>query len=461
MTALRRDEQGISNVLGAILVFGLLVMTLVTIQVRFVPVWDEEREAKHVDTVIQQLSLFKADAERLATNATGGSVTDPVTVSPEGGFRFFHPASLGGELTFEPSASDLGIVLESPQLRITQRDGVALYALSENWVAITSTGAEEDITDVNHLRVRLVEPNDEDGGDFASLTVTDASGDYAGKAVITILTDPSERSVQTEIFSASSSTVPITVQRESYFQQVDPEFVYVNLLDDELLFGQVLAAADEPFDLALESDAPTDLDADYTVAYIDSEGGSGGSEGGVVVPDYNNTLASGVLSFATRNQRLPEQTFVMEHGAILAVQSDGAVVMVPPAFDVAASSDQVILDWVVPGLAGSDTGMSGIRSASLLASSAGAKTSIEALGALVNVTLPTSYPDAWADFFDERMSSAGLSDSGAQPQYTVSVAADSVTLRVFGTVTDPDDDTEDVFLRYQQATISIELRPTG
>ena len=140
MTALRRDERAISNVLGAILVFGLLVMTLVTIQVKFVPVWDEEREARHVETVIDQLSLFKADAERLATNVTSGSVTDPLTISAQGGFSFFQGATLGGSAEFEPSASGAGIVITSPELRILQSNGQPLYALGEEWTAIPSSG---------------------------------------------------------------------------------------------------------------------------------------------------------------------------------------------------------------------------------------------------------------------------------------------------------------------------------
>lgn len=462
MTAARltgTDEAAVSNVLGAILVFGLLVLALVMVQVRFVPVWDEDREARHVEAVIDQMSLFKADAERLATNATGGTVSTPLTVSPSGGFTFFQGSGrLGGEAAFTPSPSGAGITLSAPLLRITERGGSPLHALGETWITIPASGSLTDVAAVAHLRVRVPDPNSETNGDTATLALLDAGGAYAGKAVLTFLRDASERSIQTEIFSAASATSPITVQRESYFHQVDPDYVYVNLLDDELLFDQVLAAAEGPFTLQLTRSG---LNADYTAAYTAGSGGTGGSPGGLVVPNYASTMPSGALSFDARNQRLPQQTFILEHGAILVVQPDGAAMLVPPTLSVTGTASQVVLDWVVPGLQGPSASLSGLRAATLTASAPGARTDIEGIAARLEIQIPTQQPAVWATHLDERLRQGGLSPDGPTPQFTLVQSTGALTMILFGPASAPTDVAEDVVLRYRQATLDLSILPAG
>ena len=458
----RPDDAGISSVLGAILVFGVLVVTLVTIQVRFVPRWEEDREGQHMDDLANQLAIVKSDLDRLATNATHGTVTDPISPQPGGGgFRFFRTtASSGGGAEFEPAGAGGGLVLASPALRVQVRDGEELFGLEEDWQAIPSDDVVTDIQKVRHLRVRVdVSALDQgDDGATATLSILDANNAFAGKVVITYFWQASESRLQAVSFNPSDQEVSRT--EEAFFHNSGLDHMYIDLLDDSLLFDDILAAAAKPMTLELSTNG---LDADYTVVFTDGGGGSGGTGagGGLIVPNYSDTLTSGSLSLRTGYQQLPDLTYVLEHGAVLAVQSDGAAMAIPPSLFVAATPQQAVFDLTLPGLDGSTAGFSGSRTLSLVASSTGERTQFEALAARFSITLPSAYPDVWASYLEAALEGAGLSDDGPSPQFTITPSPAAVQLDLFGPTSAPSDTTEDLVLRLQYAAIDLTLRPTG
>lgn len=452
------DDAALSSVLGAILIVGLLVVTLVTVQVQFVPRWDEDRESRHMAQVSDQIGVFKSDIERLVTNATMGGVTDPLTLRSDAGFRFFSSGSMAHtQARFAPSPSGTGVVLSSPSLRIQVRDGEGLFGLDENWIAIPASGLVEDITDVNHLRVRIDQvPGDYVEGDNSTLAIYDADGDFAGRAVVTFRDFPSEQALEVTIYNANGQLISSSL--EAFFQQTQVDFYYVDMLDPELLFRDVLAATETPYTLQLQS---AGLDSSYTVVYQDSAGGSGGSNGGLVVPNYSETLPSGSLSIDTGYQQLPDQNLVLEHGALLVVQGDGAAMVIPPTLGVTVTPQQAILDLVVPGLHGSATSLAGARSASLAARHGGEGTQIEASAARLTLVLPTSYPAVWAAYLQDTFLLAGLLGDAPDPQFIVTPTGNAVQVDLFGPASGPSDTTEDIFIRYQQATIDLTLIPSG
>lgn len=453
------DEAAISSVLGAILLFGLFVVTMVTVQVQFVPRWEEEREARHVDQVVGQLGLFKSDADRLVTNATQGGITTPLTLGATQGFTFFRSANVArSEIGFTPSASGDGLGLASPLLRIQTRDGNEFYGLGEQWTTIPTAGTLDDIAKVKHLRVRVdMIPGNFDEGDSSTLSVYDSSGSFAGKVVVTFRDFPSEQALEVTVYNAQNTQISSGL--EAFFQQTQVEYFYLDLLDDELLFGDVLAAADKPMELRLANNG---LASEYTVVFTDSTGSSsGGAAGGLLVPNYASTLPSGALALRAGYQHLPDQTFILEHGAILVVQADGAAMLVPPNLGLAAGRTQLVVDWVVPGLAGPEAGLGGSRAVTMVAHAQGSSTQIEALAARLSFTIPTEYPEVWEAYLTDALELAGLTDAAPDPQYTITLAANAVQLDLFGPISAPADTTEDIFLRYQQSSLNLLLVPSG
>ncbi len=449
------DRAGVSNVLGAILLFGIFIMTLVTIQVEFVPRWEEDREARHMDQVADQLAQFTSDLNRMAANQTRTAITDPLTLQPSGGFRFLQAGSgLPNELAFDPPVAGQGVNVTSPQLRILARDGEEFFGLNETWEAIVSGDTVDNVTQVRHLRIRVdMIPGDYNDGDSATLSAFDRNGIFAGKAVVTFRDFPSEQALAIQVFNRQNQEISSGI--EAFFQQTVVDYFYIDLLDGELLFDQVLAAAESPIDLTL---ARNGLDAAYTIVYntIGAGGPTTVGNAGILVPNYSSTLASGSLAVEAENQHFPPQTFVIEHGAVILEQAEGTVMRVPPAFRVTGGATQVQLIWTMPGLTGDRQSLGGSEAASLIATPAGGQAHTEAFAARVALRIPTGHPAAWSAWLDDQFRLAGL--ASAVGQYSLSSGADFVLLTVYGPVSDPNSTTEDVYLNFQQAPIRIEAR---
>ena len=84
---------------------------------------------------------------------------------------------------------------------------------------LTQHGAQF-VVRVDHLRIRVdMDPGNYDDGDSVTLSVLDADGDFAGKAVVAFQQFPSENVLETTIYN--SANVSISSDIESFFQQVN------------------------------------------------------------------------------------------------------------------------------------------------------------------------------------------------------------------------------------------------
>ncbi|QCC51216.1 Ig-like domain-containing protein [Halapricum salinum] len=83
----RHDDRGVSEVLGAILVFALLILLLVLIQVNAVPAANEQVEFEHNQRVVQDFQSLQDGLFR--TSATGQEAAIPVETGISYPPRFF------------------------------------------------------------------------------------------------------------------------------------------------------------------------------------------------------------------------------------------------------------------------------------------------------------------------------------------------------------------------------------
>ncbi|MEA3165321.1 MAG: hypothetical protein QOJ26_165, partial [Thermoplasmata archaeon] len=215
----RPDEPAVSSVLGAILVFGLLIMTLVTVQVNFVPVWDKQRERDQSLRVTQQMGTIKADLERIAANQTGTALSEPITLTRERGFSFFGATVLPGTARYTPTSTGAGMTLASSNpVAIQSASGQSLYGLSEDWSWTGSSIAS--ILDIAHLRLRIPNPQGlPTGGGSLVLTVLDASANCVGEIrLVHSGTTLTGKSIETQVYpsrvpaAATCDPSPIDIQ---------------------------------------------------------------------------------------------------------------------------------------------------------------------------------------------------------------------------------------------------------
>ncbi len=467
--ASRPGEQAVSTVLGAVLMFGLFFLTLVMVQVRFVPVWDEDREARHMDEVLGEMAQVKSDLDRQVDNRTDVAIKDPLVLEREPGFRLFRSASQAAELGFEPGDAGGGVLLSSPRLTVLVSGGRSFYGITDpsNWAIIDGTADTYlDIEGVRALRLRILLPPTltyYTDGDNALLDMYDSSGTHFGQAVVTFRDLPSEWALQVQIYADTDSDGAVddevSSDLEAFFQQTGSlQYMYIDLLDPSLLFDAILASGDGPLEMRLTRNG---LEADYVVVYDAAGGGGVGTSGGaiglILEPYAPAPYEGGLLRFSANNQQFVAQDYVIEHGAVLRVQPDGAVMAVEPNFAVTRGTVQTRLDWALPSLLGVGQQLGGTHSASVSLDPSGSRDSFEGTAYSFTLSIPSAYPSPWEAFLDRELREAGLSETAGD--YTLTSDADSADLTLTGL--DTSTTVDDLFVVFHQAEITVDLATTG
>jgi hypothetical protein len=458
------SEAGISTVVGAILVFGLLIVALVTIQVKFVPVWEHDKEAQQMRTTRGQFAVMKSDVDRLAGNVTSTPVTDPLLLGSSGGFSLFSAPKPAGTLAFTPSPPT-GFNISTPQAHLLSSGSYTLYGGTETWYTLTSSGTVENILSILHMRLRIKDANVQ--GRFCpdsqnvTLSLTDADGQDAGRFVLTCLSQGSGPTFTFRYTTfAPYQSQPISVNEEAFAKQQPPEYQYVDVLNPELQFDDVVRATKPPFKVSL-SRSHTDMKADYTMAYVvqtpDGQSTVVG-ETGRLIPNWSVKLASGSLSFQGRSSYYPQQKFILEHGGVILTQPEGKVFAIVPQFTASLVAGQVKVAWVLPGLAGDSTGVSGPSSATITFTPTGAAFQYRLTMPRLTATLATQHGELWVSHWTNTLLAAGLTNTGPNPQFSANSNATSATLSIFGLQSDPAGTVDDIQLTLKAATILTTTR---
>lgn len=97
------DNRGVSEIIGAILVFGLVVLSLVIFQTNAVPSANEEVEFDHNQEVQSDLIGLDAELSDAAASGHGGTAVVTVGMDYPTRFLFRNPPPVSGSLTTETS----------------------------------------------------------------------------------------------------------------------------------------------------------------------------------------------------------------------------------------------------------------------------------------------------------------------------------------------------------------------
>lgn len=454
------DDEGVSSVIGAVLVVGLLVVTLIKVQVDYVPTWDARREAAMMTQLQGQFAQIQSDLARHAGNRSTAAITDPVTLTSGASFSVFQSSSAPGTLRFTPAAPGTGLTLSSTQLTIETTGGTDLFGLSETWNSVGAGGnTVTNVTRIDHLRMRIIDPANNQGQ--LTLTLTDVNGNCAGVlTLVDTVQGGSDNNVESSVFAARSPPGPtcastaLSIEDWNEKKQLSPPYFYWDAFDANSQFPAVIAAAHYPLTVAFTR---VTLQGDWTMAYDVVTPGGGGHVGGSgqVVPNYSSVALGGRLSASKSNLRYPSQTYTIEYGAVVLDQPEGSVFAVPPLLSVSSTPTGTLVTATVISLTGSQAVLSGLDQASVALASTDPGLDMQAFGPQITFSLLTTHPTLWGTFWDTTLKAAGL--SSASGQYTVATTANSATLTVWGPVTPPGDTTNDVFLTYGQADVSIQL----
>lgn len=432
-------DAAVATVVGAVLVAAIAVAGLILYRTSFVPVQEEKAEHRFSVAVAERLLEVRTDLDDHLGRTGGGTLTTPVPVGQGPGGPLAPPRS-PNTIAFDP---DGRTVVHAPSARLFASNGTSLSQTEAEWTPFTGTGTVvRNITEVRELWVNIVELAGD--GDSARVRATDPDG-FAGQMRFEV----EERSG-----GPGGTTYILHVEVENATGDLifDQPVVRANdVLQDyrlhatsaDLPFRQVLAAAGRPFRLVFTENP---LDAEYSMTWTQTNATSGAETvhpGGGPILSLHREAASGALRYEARNNRFVDQTFRIEHGAVLLQQGDRAALRVPPAIGVGRVDDRAVLDLPLPTLSGPATSTSG-RSTIAVSTTPVQRDAVRAVAQNASLNVTTEAPDAWVRFWNRSLA-ASLPDTAWQ----VESGPDWVNATVLGL----DPTVRDVDLHLRQATI--------
>ncbi len=454
------SDDAVSSVLGGVLVFGLVVSFLIVVRVDYVPIWEEDREARISSQARADLAAIKAESERQADNRTTDAVSLPIILGEEVATRLFSPPSVPAALTFDPGTA--AVQVEADEFLLYERNGQGLGAIDEDFNAISGSSVLEDAVQFEHFRIKINNPQSEVGptDDDAVITVRVQRQDtiFQGDAIIRITSpnddDPSNVGFKVGVTVRGPTSV-IVYEGGTYFHASEnPSVVYVDLLDPALHFVDVLQAAQNPMDVVVTESG---IAAQYASVYYFTNGGEAvlTGESGLLVSDFLADYVGGTLRHETSPTHFLAQEHVVENGALILNQGGQRTMRGDPAFKVDIVADVTFVKWTLPSLVGQADSVT--EEGTTLVTLDGVESS-SFTGATPKLTIRfnSEYADAWERHIRDVFVLAGL-DEGLG-EFEVDTVGDTVTLTVFGITSAPSSTVRDVQLELRQGAVDVDIR---
>ncbi len=396
-----RDDQAVSVIIGAVLLLAIVVSALVAFRLAYVPVAGERAEHDHMKDVSRAMGSLNAEILKGAQDPTG--VPFPTSIPMTGTYPPLVPGQPpGGTLELSGERS---VTIQADDLTVFTKDGAPVS--SDEWSLVDETTTLTSIEDVLQFRVKLLDALAP--GDEFKVEITDAENEFAGS--VTVQGTGTDR-IDLRVHNENQESV--------YFERVYNDTAdfqdqhRFNLLADTLGFDALLNQAETPFNLTVEP--PQGVDIEHTIVYEETSNGISRLAGhGQTIASYHESWTTGTLSFATAYQFFVRQSFVLDHGAMIMEQTDGAVFTVEPPLRVEATDDLTTVHLLTPSITGDGFSISsGDR---VEVHTTPDKTQrFHASANSLTLTFATPFQDQWSDHLHETFQEAGLEDG---PDYTV------------------------------------------
>lgn len=462
---MRSDDQGISSVLGTILVVGLLIISLVTIQTTFVPVWEETSEASRMGTVGQQMADISGLLGEMSTTSNVRAVSVALGSAERRTGMFAQPRT-PHQVSFEPQpdGSTQDVTVYTPNLTVvtTGEEERVATGLNPEWRTVDPGEEVDGILRVDSLRLRLSEVGRDYRGDAVRLELRDDRGRFAGSFRFYIGDHPSGYSLNTRV-RQSDGTILVD-QGVAAFQQKSFSPYWVDVLTKEWLFDQVIASASpKPLTLHFEvidgsiGGAAGSLSAEYAIAFREQTGGGEIIEaaGGETLAPFERTFSGGRISYEGLSNHFPDQAYLSEHGGIVLEQSQGTVFRAPPTLEVSQVSNRTQVTLQLSSLIGPSVSTSTTSTVQVNLRST-VPDQLVGLAPQWSTRVTTDHPDLWRSFLRQQLLDAGL--SGQAGEFSIDAGPDYVNATIFGETSDPSSSVRDVEISLRHVPIVVEVR---
>lgn len=435
-------DAAVATVIGAILVAGIAVAGLILYRTTFVPAQEERAEHRFAVEVAERLLEVRSDLERhLDLSGTRLRTTPvPVAQGPSGPLA---PPRPPNAIAFD--AGDRRATVHAPSARIVGENGTSIAQTQPEWTSFTGP-AVENVSSVRDLWVKLDEVGPGREGHEARIRVVDADDAFAGLLRVRLEDRTGGGAggapyvVDIRVENATQDPVfdqPIVMLRDAVqdwrFRATDPD----------LGFDQVLEAADGPVKLVFTQNP---LAANHSMTWTETNRSSGAETihaGGGPIRTVDRGFVGGALRYEARNLHFVDQTYRIDHGAVVLRQGDTAVLRSPPPIEVGRVGDRAVVDLPLPTLTGPRTSLSGRATIAVSTVDVGQE-AVRAVAPSASLNLTTDAPAGWSRFWNASLEGALPDDA-----WTVRSGPDWVNATISGI----DPAARDVDLHLRQATI--------
>ncbi len=444
----KAGDEGVSVVIGAVLLLAILVAALVAFRLSYIPAAGEHAEAEHATITSRAADTLGVE---IRDGARDGQSVPSATAIPMGAsYPFLVPGPpRSGAVSFDPG--EHAMRLESPSLTIHTRNGthVGGGGSSGAWQSIEGAQTITDVDAVHALRVNVTDPDPLDG-ETVSVEVRDQDGEYAGEFWLIIERDPPDINlIARTIAPPAPGTVVFENHLLSVHQQNWPAPYWVDLRTPLFGFATLLDQALSPLTLEF---AEAGLEATFVISYSEQQDGvSRTVGGGVTVEPYERSWQTGPITIDTPAEFFVGQERIVEHGAVILAQPDGATFQTEPPITFQATSSFAKANLLLPALQGTPFSVAGNERVDVR-TWAQATQHVSAGAPEATLVLGTGFPDLWTTYLEDELEAEGLEAPG---DYQIAANATHVTL----TLTGPDGDpaTRDVSLNLIQSRIQTRV----
>jgi hypothetical protein len=459
---LHRRDGAAATVVGAILVVSLLVAALVVYRNSFVPVIEEKAEREFMDAVSESLLQVRADLDQHVGPLDRSRLTVPVPTS-QGSATPSAPPRQGNLLSVENRTRT--VTVHADDATIWERNGTLQTMENLDWQAVPTGSPVDEVQRVLDLRVKLLLLSTAQDGSTFTVSIDDANGDFAGDLQFEVKdTSQSAGAGQGAGATPSSFDLRARVRDADQDEVLDQSIAtyhesesdhQVDVLDPLLGFDQILASADKPMTLEFSEGG---LGGEFALTHAvrnDSSATTIVKPGGGPVETVHREFQGGFLRYEARNNFLPDQTYHLEHGALVLRQDDGNAMRSGPhapsgRVEEGLTDNRAKLGFSVPSITGRNRTFSGAGVISV-ATETESEDTVRAVAPEASIEIKTDSPSAWADWADDRYQDAGL----ASGDFSITQGSDFVNVTIEG----PSllSSVDDVHLDLDRAAVDTEL----
>lgn len=439
-------DGGAATVVGALLVTSLVVVALIVFRTSAVPALEEEAEEKAMGELARALMEVRSNVDAHVGEQRPGRLSQPVTSSSSAGTPLA-PDRPDDVLSFHEGSE---VTVWAPSATVWERNDTLLVRDDPDWRPVTGIelGGEvtiREIEQVMDLRVRIDSVSPDDDGDQFTVRALEADGGLAGRVTYEIQD------------TRTGAGGPVQVQIVAEVENTDGDIVFdqpiatlteartwyeIDVLDPSVGFDQILTSAENPMRLVLvENGVEAERALTYSMRSADTDTRVVDPGGGREVTPLLERYAGGTLQYEALNNFFVDQTYRLEHGALLVHQDDRAAIKTGPhipsgTVETNALGTVTKAGLGLPLLTGSQGSTAGAEAVTVTTETQ-RRAGLSALAPQVSFNLTTEAPQAWEAWTRNSYEDAGL-PSGA---FSIESGASWVNVTVEGTSpfsTEPD-----------------------